>query len=40
MSTTRSRFRPDRQLTVRMALTVFLLGLVYVWFALWHAPVP
>src|SRR5262249_32569573 len=28
----RTRFRPDRQLTVRMALTVFLLGLVYVLF--------
>ncbi|WP_432825884.1 zinc metalloprotease HtpX [Dactylosporangium sp. CA-092794] len=28
----RTRFRPDRQLTVRMALTVFLLGLVYVAF--------
>ena len=28
----RTRFRPDRQLTARMALTVFLLGLVYVLF--------
>ncbi|WP_238009411.1 zinc metalloprotease HtpX [Dactylosporangium sp. AC04546] len=28
----RTRFRPDRQLTLRMALTVFLLGLVYVLF--------
>ncbi|HTJ37047.1 MAG TPA: zinc metalloprotease HtpX [Dactylosporangium sp.] len=28
----RTRFRPDRQLTARMALTVFLLGLVYVVF--------
>jgi heat shock protein HtpX len=28
----RTRFRPDRQLTVRMLLTVFLLGLVYVAF--------
>ncbi|MEV8514878.1 zinc metalloprotease HtpX [Dactylosporangium sp. NPDC051484] len=28
----RTRFRPDRQLTARMALTVFLLGLVYVAF--------
>ncbi|GAB4585594.1 zinc metalloprotease HtpX [Nocardia sp. IFM 10818] len=28
----RSRFRPDHQLTARMALTVFLLGLVYVAF--------
>lgn len=28
----RTRFRPDRQLTVRMGLTVFLLGLVYVAF--------
>jgi heat shock protein HtpX len=32
MSATRSRFRPDHQLIVRMALTVFLLGLVYVGF--------
>ncbi len=29
---TRTRFAPDRQLTVRMGLTVFLLGLVYVAF--------
>ncbi|MFB6612658.1 zinc metalloprotease HtpX [Streptomyces sp. NPDC085524] len=28
----RSRFEPDRQLTVRMAVTMFLLGLVYVAF--------
>jgi heat shock protein HtpX len=28
----RTRFRPDRQLTARMTLTVFLLGLVYVAF--------
>ncbi|GGM46256.1 zinc metalloprotease HtpX [Dactylosporangium sucinum] len=28
----RTRFRPDRQLTARMVLTVFLLGLVYVAF--------
>jgi heat shock protein HtpX len=28
----RTRFRPDRQLTTRMALTAFLLGLVYVAF--------
>ena len=28
----RTRFRPDRQLTVRMLITVFLLGLVYVAF--------
>ena len=28
----RTRFRPDRQLTTRMLLTVFLLGLVYVAF--------
>ncbi|WKK11183.1 zinc metalloprotease HtpX [Rhodococcus ruber] len=28
----RTRFRPDRQLTARMALTMFLLGLVYVAF--------
>lgn len=28
----RTRFRPDRQLTARMALTLFLLGLVYVAF--------
>ncbi|MER6780796.1 MULTISPECIES: zinc metalloprotease HtpX [unclassified Streptomyces] len=28
----RSRFEPDRQLTARMALTMFLLGLVYVAF--------
>ncbi|MFF0429441.1 zinc metalloprotease HtpX [Streptomyces sp. NPDC004520] len=28
----RSRFEPDRQLTARMALTMFLLGLVYVGF--------
>ncbi|MER7008064.1 zinc metalloprotease HtpX [Dactylosporangium sp. NPDC000555] len=28
----RTRFRPDRQLTARMAFTVFLLGLVYVAF--------
>lgn len=28
----RTRFRPDRQLTARMALTMFLLGLVYVVF--------
>lgn len=28
----RTRFRPDRRLTARMALTVFLLGLVYVAF--------
>ena len=28
----RTRFRPDRQLTARMTLTVFLLGLVYVLF--------
>lgn len=26
----RSRFEPDRQLTARMAVTMFLLGLVYV----------
>lgn len=30
--TMRSRFEPDRQLTARMALTMFLLGLVYVAF--------
>jgi len=30
MNATRSRFRPDHQLTARMALTLFLLGLVYV----------
>lgn len=30
--TVRSRFEPDRQLTARMALTLFLLGLVYVAF--------
>lgn len=29
---TRSRFRPDRQLNVRMSVTLFLLGLVYVAF--------
>lgn len=29
MSTARTRFRPDRQLTARMLLTVFLLGLLY-----------
>ena len=28
----RSRFEPDRQLTARMAVTMFLLGLVYVAF--------
>lgn len=28
----RTRFRPDRQLTARMAITMFLLGLVYVAF--------
>ncbi|WP_042405439.1 zinc metalloprotease HtpX [Streptacidiphilus carbonis] len=32
MSATRSRFRPDRQLTVRMLVTLFLLGLLYVAF--------
>lgn len=30
--TVRSRFEPDRQLTARMAVTMFLLGLVYVAF--------
>src|SRR5437667_5612398 len=28
----RTRFAPDRQLTARMVLTIFLLGLVYVLF--------
>ncbi|GAA1415201.1 zinc metalloprotease HtpX [Streptomyces thermospinosisporus] len=32
MMTMRSRFEPDRQLTARMAVTMFLLGLVYVAF--------
>ena len=30
---TRTRFRPDRQLTTRMLITMFLLGLLYVAFA-------
>ncbi len=32
MSAMRSRFRPDRQLSVRMVITMFLLGLLYVAF--------
>ena len=32
MSAIRTRFRPDRQLTVRMLVTMFLLGLLYVAF--------
>lgn len=32
MTTMRSRFEPDRQLTARMGLTLFLLGLLYVAF--------
>jgi heat shock protein HtpX len=28
----RTRFRPDRQLTTRMVVTMFLLGLLYVLF--------
>ncbi|MCQ4042726.1 zinc metalloprotease HtpX [Streptantibioticus rubrisoli] len=32
MSATHTRFRPDRQLTVRMLITMFLLGLLYVAF--------
>ncbi len=32
MANTRSRFRPDRGLTARMTLTMFLLGLLYVAF--------